>query len=110
MTRWKCRKCSYIYDPRVGDPDGGIAPGTPFEQIPDSWRCPVCGVTKRDFYSLGSPQPAARPAPPSVVAAIESRWPRTTPETAPAPSRAGPAAAGVPPTTGWTVGSLKQRS
>lgn len=41
--------CGYVYDPAVGDPDGGIAPGTPFEDIPDDWRCPVCGATKASF-------------------------------------------------------------
>jgi rubredoxin len=38
-----------IYDPTLGDPDGGIKPGTEFYDIPDSWRCPECGVTKADF-------------------------------------------------------------
>jgi rubredoxin len=38
-----------IYDPAVGDPDGGIVPGTAFEDIPDDWFCPVCGARKRDF-------------------------------------------------------------
>lgn len=109
VTRWKCRKCSYIYDPRVGDPDGGIAPGTPFERIPDSWRCPVCGATKADFYSLGSPQPTARSAPPLPSAASESRLPLARPAPAASPSRAGPAAPSVPADAGWTVGSLKQR-
>lgn len=41
--------CGYEYDPAKGDPDGGIAPGTPFEAIPDSWVCPVCGLGKSDF-------------------------------------------------------------
>ena len=41
--------CSYIYDPAVGDPDGGIAPGTAFEDIPEDWVCPLCGVGKEDF-------------------------------------------------------------
>ncbi len=41
--------CGYVYDPAVGDPDGGIAPGSPFEDIPDDWRCPVCGATKASF-------------------------------------------------------------
>lgn len=41
--------CGYIYDPLEGDPDGGIAPGTVFEDIPADWVCPVCGVTKMDF-------------------------------------------------------------
>ena len=100
MTRWKCRKCSFIYDPRLGDPDGGIAPGTPFEQIPDSWRCPVCGVTKRDFYSLGSPPPAVSPA--ARAAAAQP----IQPPAAPAPQRA-PEPIDPPGETGWTVGSLK---
>ncbi len=44
-----CSVCGYEYDPAVGDPDGGIAPGTPFEDIPDDWVCPVCGVGKDMF-------------------------------------------------------------
>ena len=44
-----CDVCGYIYDPEVGDPDGGIAPGTAFEDIPDDWVCPICGVGKDDF-------------------------------------------------------------
>ena len=38
--------CGYEYDPAVGDPDSGIAPGTPFEAIPEDWVCPVCGLSK----------------------------------------------------------------
>jgi rubredoxin len=49
MKKWQCIPCGYIYDPAEGDPDGGIAPGTPFEAIPDDWVCPVCGVGKDDF-------------------------------------------------------------
>jgi rubredoxin len=49
MEKWKCTVCSYIYDPAVGDPDSGIAPGTPFEKIPDDWVCPVCGIGKEMF-------------------------------------------------------------
>jgi len=49
MKKYKCLICGYIYDPVEGDPDGGIAPGTVFEEIPDDWCCPVCGVTKSDF-------------------------------------------------------------
>ena len=41
--------CGYVYDPAVGDPDSGIAAGTAFEDIPDDWVCPTCGVTKEDF-------------------------------------------------------------
>ncbi len=52
MKKYRCVVCGYIYDPAEGDPDSGIAPGTPFEQIPDDWVCPVCGVTKEDFEPL----------------------------------------------------------
>ena len=46
---WMCTSCGFIYDPDEGDPDGGIPPGTPFDDIPDSWFCPVCGARKADF-------------------------------------------------------------
>ncbi len=47
--RYVCESCGFIYDPEIGDPDGGIPPGTAFEDIPDTWFCPVCGARKRDF-------------------------------------------------------------
>ena len=49
VTRYRCVPCGWIYDEKYGDPDGGIAPGTRFEDIPDDWVCPVCGVGKGDF-------------------------------------------------------------
>jgi rubredoxin/flavin reductase (DIM6/NTAB) family NADH-FMN oxidoreductase RutF len=49
MAKYKCTVCGYIYDPGKGDPDSGIKPGTPFEEIPDDWVCPVCGVGKDQF-------------------------------------------------------------
>ncbi len=49
MDKYVCTVCGYVYDPEVGDPDGGIEPGTSFEDIPDDWTCPVCGVGKEDF-------------------------------------------------------------
>ena len=49
IMKYMCEPCGYIYDPAEGDPDGGIAPGTAFEDIPDDWCCPVCGVGKEDF-------------------------------------------------------------
>jgi rubredoxin len=52
ITRWFCEPCGFIYDPEEGDPDSGIAPGTPFEDIPDDWMCPICGATKADFREL----------------------------------------------------------
>lgn len=41
--------CRYIYDPALGDPDSGIAPGTAFEDLPDDWQCPICFVGKDEF-------------------------------------------------------------
>lgn len=49
LQRWICESCGYIYDPEEGDPDGGIPAGTAFEDVPDTWFCPVCGARKRDF-------------------------------------------------------------
>jgi flavin reductase (DIM6/NTAB) family NADH-FMN oxidoreductase RutF/rubredoxin len=49
MQKYKCSVCGYIYDPAQGDADGGIAPGTPFEKLPDDWTCPVCGASKGEF-------------------------------------------------------------
>ena len=49
MKKYVCDVCGYIYDPENGDPDSGIAPGTPFEMIPDSWSCPLCGIGKDSF-------------------------------------------------------------
>lgn len=50
--KYKCKVCGYIYDPSVGDPDSGILPGTPFENIPDSWGCPICRVNKDNFEKM----------------------------------------------------------
>ena len=50
--RYRCISCSYTYDPAVGDPHSGIAPGTAFEDIPDTWYCPDCGASKADFEPL----------------------------------------------------------
>lgn len=49
MQKYKCTVCSYVYDPEKGDPDSGIKPGTPFEELPDTWVCPVCGADKSAF-------------------------------------------------------------
>ncbi len=50
--RYLCVMCNHIYDPAEGDPASGIAPGTPFEQIPDTWICPDCGASKADFEPM----------------------------------------------------------
>ncbi|HKL86999.1 MAG TPA: rubredoxin [Treponemataceae bacterium] len=52
MEQWRCTVCDYIYDPVIGDPDNDVAPGTKFEDIPESWICPVCGVPKSDFEKI----------------------------------------------------------
>jgi rubredoxin len=49
MKKYECSVCGYIYNPEEGDSDGGIAPGTPFEKIPDTWVCPICGAAKSEF-------------------------------------------------------------
>jgi len=52
MESWECISCGYIYNPTVGDPDAGIAPGTAFEDLPDDWVCPQCGVGKDMFEKV----------------------------------------------------------
>ncbi|WP_430809963.1 MULTISPECIES: rubredoxin [unclassified Carboxylicivirga] len=50
--KYKCMACGYIYDPQKGDPENGIKPGTPFEDLPDDWLCPTCGSPKEMFEAL----------------------------------------------------------
>jgi rubredoxin len=52
MQKWECLACGYVYDPEVGDPDAGIAPGTSFDDLPDDWICPDCGVGKDMFEPI----------------------------------------------------------
>ena len=52
MLQYKCLMCGYIYDPEVGDPENGVEPGTPFEQLPADWVCPDCGAGKDEFKPL----------------------------------------------------------
>lgn len=52
MKKYKCSVCGYIYDPAQGDPNSGICPGTAFEDLPDDWVCPECGVGKSEFNPL----------------------------------------------------------
>jgi flavorubredoxin/rubredoxin len=59
VDKYLCPVCRYVYDPAIGDPAGGISPGTPFEKIPDDWVCPVCRVSKKMF----------RPVQPAMAAA-----------------------------------------
>ena len=53
MAKWQCVLCGWIYDEAAGDPDGGVAPGTKFEDIPDTWVCPECGADKSEFNKIG---------------------------------------------------------
>ncbi|MBQ7562084.1 MAG: rubredoxin [Synergistaceae bacterium] len=49
MKKYVCTVCGYVYDPAVGDPDNGIPAGTAFEDLPEDWTCPPCGVGKEMF-------------------------------------------------------------
>ena len=49
MKRYICDVCGYIYDEAAGDPANGVAAGTKWEDVPDSWVCPLCGVGKDQF-------------------------------------------------------------
>ncbi len=49
MDKYECTVCGYVYDPELGDPDGGVVPGTKWDDVPDDWVCPVCGASKEDF-------------------------------------------------------------
>jgi len=46
----ECSVCGYLYDPEFGDPEHGVQPGTPFEALPETWVCPVCGAQKDQFF------------------------------------------------------------
>jgi len=49
MKSYQCTACEYIYDPAKGDEEENIPPGTAFEDLPDDWVCPLCGVGKEEF-------------------------------------------------------------
>lgn len=52
VKQWQCMVCGFIYDEAQGLPEDGIAPGTPWQEIPDDWMCPDCGVGKEDFEMI----------------------------------------------------------
>jgi rubredoxin len=52
MNKYKCFICGYIYDEELGDPTLGIPSGTPFQELPEDWHCPICGAGKEEFYEL----------------------------------------------------------
>ena len=47
--KYACQICGWEYDEELGDPENGIAPGTLFEELPDDFECPLCGVGKDNF-------------------------------------------------------------
>lgn len=49
MKKWQCSVCGHIYDEAAGDPEHGVPPGTRWEDLPEDWTCPDCGVAKNDF-------------------------------------------------------------
>ncbi|OGO21275.1 MAG: Rubredoxin [Chloroflexi bacterium RBG_16_50_9] len=53
MAKYECTVCGYVYDPQAGDSEGKIPPGTPFDKLPDTWTCPVCGASKSEFKKIG---------------------------------------------------------
>lgn len=53
MKKYECEVCGYVYEPEIGDPDNGIAPGTAWEDIPEVWVCPLCAVGKDKFSEIG---------------------------------------------------------
>ncbi|MEM2896217.1 MAG: rubredoxin [Candidatus Bathyarchaeia archaeon] len=52
MARWECSVCGYIYDEEKGDPKSGVLPNTEFKDLPEDWRCPLCGAEKTQFERI----------------------------------------------------------
>jgi rubredoxin len=52
MDKYVCKVCGYIYDPEKGDPEADIKPGTSFDDLPEDWVCPECGVGKDQFEKV----------------------------------------------------------
>ena len=52
MDKYRCIPCGWVYDPAKGDPENGVAPGTPFEELPEDWSCPLCGADKSQFEEI----------------------------------------------------------
>lgn len=54
LDRYECRVCGYVYEPTKGSSKGNIPAGTAFENLPEKWRCPVCGNLRNQFINVGS--------------------------------------------------------
>lgn len=63
MARYECNVCGWIYDETVGDPEHGLPAGTRWEDVPEDWSCPDCGVTKDDFTLIDDGAAAAARSP-----------------------------------------------
>ena len=63
---WECIICGWLYDESLGCPEDGIAPGTRWEDVPEDWTCPVCGVSKQDFEMVNT-GPSPTPTPTSAA-------------------------------------------
>lgn len=50
--KYICDICGYVYDEELGDPENGIEPGTEFDELPEDFECPLCGVDKDNFSEL----------------------------------------------------------
>lgn len=69
MEKYRCR-CQYVYDPELGDPSQDIPPGTPFEDLPDSWICPLCGAKKAFFLKMEG-MPTSEKGYPSIKVKVK---------------------------------------
>ena len=52
MVKYRCIPCGWGFDQAKGDPENGVAPGTPFEELPEDWSCPLCGADKSQFEKI----------------------------------------------------------
>jgi glycine betaine catabolism B len=77
MQKYLCSVCGYVYDPAKGIPEMGIAPGTPFEDLPDDFECPVCGVGKESFAAVDETSKLSEPVRGEVAARVEAVIPET---------------------------------
>jgi len=59
LDHYECRSCGYVYEPEKGDNRSKIPAGTLFTELPEGWRCPICGAPKRQFSNIG---PAGSPS------------------------------------------------
>jgi len=95
LNIWECIICGWLYDESLGCPEDGIAPGTRWEDVPEDWTCPVCGVSKQDFEMVKTgPSPTSIPA--SVAPATSSTHQSSTIIKDEAPSVINPTNSGEP--------------